>query len=200
MIPEPIAFGNNELTILKHEFFKERIDHDCYTPARVDLAIRNISNSTIATAILEAKFFDAEGKIVDIIRHRESELRGDTSRSISIYCKNELSRIVKSYNITVIKVITADQEKVQFCSHEVTADDAGDENFSIVVKNISDEKTDTAVVASFFNSYKDNIGTKIFILKDIEPNRTKKFCFSFKPQEGDQIRTYTFDIGDVVET
>ncbi|NLK26824.1 MAG: hypothetical protein GX306_00550 [Clostridiales bacterium] len=199
MTSETGILENQGLTILRHELFKERIDHDCYTPARIEVAVRNISASTIARVIFEAKFYDINGLLLDTIRHQESDLKSNTSRNVIIYSKNEHSRIIKNYDLNVVKVITAAQEKVQFCSHEVKIHDNGDEEFFITVKNISNEKTDSSVIATFFNSYKENIGTKVIILRGLEPDKTRRSSFIFKPQGGDKIRTYNFDIGDIEE-
>jgi hypothetical protein len=88
---------------------------------------------------------------------------------------------------------------VQFGSNEGKVIGNGEEEFVITVNNISNEKTDSAVVASFFNSYKESIGTKVIILRELEPGKTRRASFIFKPQGGDKIRTYNFDIGDIVE-
>jgi hypothetical protein len=199
MMPETIVSVNKDLTILKHELFKERIDHDCYTPARVEAAVRNNSGLTIATAVFEVTFYDINGELLDTVRHMESDLKKNTSRCVTIYGKNEQSKLIKNYNINIVKVITAEQERVQFCSHEVKVDANGDEEFFIIVKNISNVKTDSAVVAAFYNSYKENIGTKVIILRDIEPGKMRRFSFNFKPQGGDKIRSYNFDIADITE-
>jgi len=199
MTSAPVVSENKNLNIFKHELFKERIDHDCYTPARIEVAVRNVSASTIATIIFEVVFFDINGSLLDTIRHHESDLKKDTSRNVTIYSKNEYSRLVKTYDFKIVKVITAEQERVQFCSHEVKVNDNGDEEYFITVKNISNEKTDSAVVASFFNSYKEKIGTKAVILRGLEPGKTRRSSFVFKPQGGDKIRTYNFDIGDIIE-
>jgi hypothetical protein len=67
------------------------------------------------------------------------------------------------------------------------------------VKNISEVKTDAALIATFYDHNKENIGTKVIILKDIEPNGIKQFHFIFKPQEGDIVETYNLNIGEIAE-
>jgi hypothetical protein len=39
-----------------------------------------------------------------------------------------------------------------------------------------------------------NIGRKIIIVRDIEPNSLKQFHFLFKPREGDIVKSYNFNI------
>ncbi len=95
MMPETIVSVNKDLTILKHELFKERIDHDCYTPARVEAAVRNNSGLTIATAVFEVTFYDINGELLDTVRHMESDLKKNTSRCVTIYGKNEQSKLIK---------------------------------------------------------------------------------------------------------
>ena len=93
----------------------------------------------------------------------------------------------------------ADEERVQFCSHEITTNDIGEEKITGTVKNISKDKADAALVVNFFDSNKENISTKVVILRDIEPSKIKRFSFVLKPHIGDMVRTYTFNIGDIVE-
>ena len=76
--------------------------------------------------------------------------------------------------------------------------DVGEEVMGIV-KNISQFKTYAAVVATFFDSNKENIGNRIIIMRDIEPDSIKQFCFIFKPMAGDRVRSYALNIGNIVE-
>ena len=94
---------------------------------------------------------------------------------------------------------TADDEKIQLQRHEIRTTDAGEEEVRGIAKNISEVKTDAALVATFLDSKKGNIGTRVVILRDIEPNTIRQFDFKFKPQEGDIVGTYTLNIGDIVE-
>jgi hypothetical protein len=95
-------------------------------------------------------------------------------------------------------VVTTDVERIQIRQHEIRTTNNGEEVRGIV-KNISLVKTDIALVATFYNSCKENIGIRVIVLKDIEPNNIRKFHFVFKPQEGDIVKTYNLSIGDIVE-
>jgi hypothetical protein len=165
------------------------------TPTGVELAIRNVSDSTIATAVFEAVFYDQEGNILDTVKHREIDLKPDTSRAIHITSSiNEIDK-VKSYGVRIIRTTTADVEKVQLRRHEMRTTEAGEEEISGTVKNISEVKTDAALVATFYDPKKENIGTKVLVLRDIEPNTIRQFDFKFKPQEGDIVRSYSLNVG-----
>jgi hypothetical protein len=50
----------------------------------------------------------------------------------------------------------------------------------------------------FNNSENENIGVRVIILKDIEPDSIRRFHFTFKPIEGDVVKSYTLSIGDLV--
>ena len=81
--PEPTATGNEKVTILQHGLFKTMDDHgDRVFSTGAELAIRNVSDSTIATSVFEAVFYDIEGNILDKVKHKEVDLRPNTSRAI----------------------------------------------------------------------------------------------------------------------
>ena len=166
----------------------------------INIAIKNVSDTTIATLVLKAMFYDIEGNVLDTVKHSEIELKPNTSRAISInYNKQENYQQLKSYDIKITKMTTADVEKVQLRRHEITTTDTSEEVTGLV-KNISNSKTDTALVATFFDSNKEeNIGTRVLILREIESITTRQFHFKFKPMEGDKVRSYTLNIGDLVE-
>jgi len=194
MPPEPTATGNEKITILKHKLSEMTMDYrGGEGSSGVELAVRNVSDSTIASAAFEAVLYDIEGNILDTVKHREIDLKPNTSRAINITSSMPERDKVKSYNVKITRATTADVEKVQLRRHEIKTTEAGEEVRGIV-KNISEVKTDAALVATFYDPKKENIGTKVLILKDIEPDNIKQFHFLFKPQEGDMVRTYTLNI------
>ncbi len=205
--PASTATGNERITIPKHDLSivpvparEEEIEYGKPpTPDGVELVIRNVSDSTIATAVFEAMFFGAEGNILDTVKHKEIELQPDTSRAIRICSSIYEHERIKSYDVRLVRATTADVEKVQLRRHEMTTTETGEEEIVGVVKNLSQVKTDAAVVATFYDCNKENIGTKVVILRDIEPNAVRKYAFKFKPQEGDIVRTYSLNIGEIVE-
>ena len=199
MTPEPSVTGNEKVKILKHSLSRITDDDDGGEDiAGVDIAIRNVSDVTIASVVFEAVFYDIEGNIIDTVRHKEVDLRANMSRAIDI--SSQRHELVRSYDVRITRTITADDEKVQLRRHEIKTTDDGQEEVGGIVKNISGVKTDAALVATFYDSKKENIGTRVVILRDIEPDSIKQFHFLFKPQEGDIVRTYTLNIGDIVES
>jgi len=201
--PAPTATGNEKIKILKHSLSEtDMARYDEYTsgeeyPVSVELAIRNVSDSTIATTVFEAVFYDEEGNIVDTVKHREIYLKPNTSRGIRITSSESEHGKVKSYDVRVVRTTTADVEKVQLRRHEIRTTETGEEVRGIV-KNISEVKTDAALVVTFYDPKKENIGTKVLVLRDIEPNTIRQFDFKFKPQEGDRVRTYSLAVGEIV--
>jgi hypothetical protein len=170
-----------------------------YPTARVDLAIRNVSDSTIATAVFEAIFYDKEGSVVDTVKHREVELRPETSRlihittSIPVYDYDQIA----SYDVRLVRTATADVEKVQLLRYEIATIETGEEKVWGVAKNISEAKTDAAVVATFYDPKKENIGTRVLVLRDMEPNTVRQFDLRFKPQEGDTVGSCSIIVGEL---
>jgi len=197
MTPESKVTGNEKIKILKHSLntgdgeFAEIM-------ADADFAIKNVSDTTIASLVFEAEFYDIEGNVLDTVKRSEIEIKPNTSRAVTIKCKQQLAQRIKGYDIKIARMITADVEKIQLRSNERRTTDIGEEVRGIV-KNVGSVKTDTALVATFFNSQKESIGTKVVILRDIEPNNAKQFHFVFKPMEGDEVRSYTLNIGDLAE-
>jgi len=202
--PAPTATGNERIAILKHDISVEQVERDLEygrypTPAFVELAIRNVSDSTIATAVFEAVFYDQEGNILDTAKHKEVDLKPDTSRAIHITSSISEYEKVRSYDVRIIRTTTADVEKVQLRRTELRTTETGEEEIVGTVKNMSKVKTDAAVVATFYDFSQEDISTKVLILRDIEPDTVRKFEFKFKPQEGDVVRSCTINIGEVVE-
>lgn len=197
--PIPTATGNGKIAILKHNLSVRIPIGDYLTPAGLDLAIRNISDSMIATAVFEAAFFDEEGNIVEQVRHGEIMLEPETSRAIHIACSPYEDERVKSYAVRVTRTTTADVERVQLRRHEMRTTEAGEEEIMGIVKNISQVKTDVAVIATFYDAQEEIIGTKVVVLRDVEPNTIRQYELRFKPQEGDEVSRYTLRIGEIAE-
>jgi len=195
--PAPTATGNDKITILKHHLREMDLEFGGKDTNSVELTIRNITNTTIASAVFEAVFYDIEGNIVDTVRHKEIELKPGTGRGVLIKSSIQLFDMVKSYGVRLIRATTADVERVQFRGHVIRTTETGEDEIRAVVKNVSDVKTDAAFIAAFYDSKGENIGTKVVILKDIEPGSVRQAHFLFKPREGDIVRTCNFSIGDI---
>ena len=199
MPPEPSVAGNEKIKILKHTFLNAHDEDDIPLPAGVEISIRNISDLTVATAEFVAAFLDIEGNVLETIKHKEINLKSGYSRAVLISSSIQEERKVKSYNITINRATTADVEKVQLRKQQMRADQTGGEEITGTAINISDTKTDAAIVATFFNPDEENIGTKVTVLKDIEPGAIRSFNFLFTPQEGDKVRNCTLQVAYVIE-
>jgi hypothetical protein len=194
-VPESTATGNDKIAIMKHKLFDVSMSvRGLEASDGAELAIRNVSDSTIATVIFEAVFYDIEGNIIDTDEHKETDLKPRTSRAIFIFPPTSTRYKIKSYNIRVIRTVTADVEKVQLRGHEIRTNEAGEEEVRGAAKNLSNSKADAVLVATFYDPKKESIGNKAIILRDIEPDNIKQFHFKFKPQEGDKISTYNLKV------
>ena len=196
--PAPTAIGDEKVTILKHELTLTDPTLEFPTPAGVELAIRNVSDREIATATFEAIFYDQEGHVVSTVKHNEVEFKPDTSRAIRITSSvpHYESRKVKSYAVKVARTTTTDEESLQLRRHEIRTTADGEQVWGIA-KNIGPVKTDAAVVWTFYNPKKQDLGTRVVILKDIAPNTIRQYEFTFKPPAGDIVRTYNVTVGKI---
>ena len=200
LTPEPTATGNDRIAILRHGFSVPQGDEHDWQADGIELAIRNVSEAIITRAILEAVFYDIEGNTLDTVEHTVIYLKPNTSRTIIIpNPPKQRGRIPKSYSIKITKTVTTDVEKLIIRRQEITRTNAGEEEIRGVVKNLSLEKTDAAMVATFYNPKKENIGVKVLILRNIEPEKTKQFHFLFKPQAEDKVRSYSLNIGEIAD-
>jgi hypothetical protein len=182
--PEATVTGNEKIAIVKHQLIDIQVYNTIYQTG-VELAIKNVSNSTIATLIFEATFYDKNGNILDSGRHRELDLRPGVTRGIGIKSKIIEHDRLKSYQVKIVKMTTTDTEKVQLRRQDLKFGVSGEAEFSGTAKNISDVKTDAAVIATFYNHQKETVGDKVLLLKNLEPGKIRTVNFRFQPQEGD---------------
>jgi len=198
LTPPPVVQGNDRIMILKHSLSLS--DTEGRLSGGVDFAIRNISDVKAASIFFEAKFLDIEGNVVETAKHKEIDLPPETSRAVLLqYSGQDLGYKIKSYSVKLVRMTTADSERVQLRRNEIRTLPTGEEEVEGIIKNISSVKTDAALVANFFDSSKENIGSRVMVLRDIEPETIRRFQFKFKPQPGDTVRTYTLVIGDIAE-
>jgi hypothetical protein len=196
--PKPVAEGNDKVVILKHNLTAS--DAEQRASSGVEVAIRNVSKVTAATLTFDVKFLDLEGNVTETVKHNEADLRPETSRAMMINNPGpESGYKTKSYSVRLIRMTTADDERVQLRRNEIKTNAAGEEEIEGIAKNISTVKTDAALVANFFDAAKENIGTRVLVLKDIEPESIRRFEFKFKPQPGDKVISYTLAIGEITE-
>lgn len=196
--PMPIATGNKDISIIKHDLRKANTNGRGAVSTDINFAIRNISDKTLASIIFEAAFLDSEGNVIDIVKHREFELKPNSSRAVIISTTKDYSGIVKSYKVAVVKAITTDIEKVQLRRHEIRTTENGEEVRGLV-KNISNTRADVALIATFKDAKEEKIGIKVLYLKGIEAGGLKRFYFVFTPPEGDSVKSYSLNIGDMIE-
>jgi hypothetical protein len=153
------------------------------------------SESTIATAMVETIFYDKRGTVLDTVKQRNC-LGTGSKRAIHIPCAPYDYDKIKSYDVRITRMTTTEVEKVQLRRHDIRTTEAGEE-ITGIVKNISKVKTDSAVVATFFDEKGENIGTRVVVLRDIEPDAIRQYELKFKPQDGDSVRTYVIEVGEL---
>ncbi len=204
--PMPVVIDNDKVTITKHGLVLTNNFPHSREWKEIDIAVHNISESNIAKIILEAIFYDIEGNVLDITKREEYDLTVGTSRSICIIPSVSMNnsekfhyRNIWSYAVRIIKTVTADVEKVRLCRHEAITLDNGWEEVRGIVKNISDGEADTVLVATFKNYADEKIATKIIPIKSIKPRSYHNFHFVFQPSEGEKVKTYSLDIGEIAE-
>lgn len=197
-LPKSIVIGNESIKFLKHSLHNRIRNSRTQTP-RIEIAIRNISNTMISNIVFEATFYDIEENIVDIVNHNEIELKPQTSRAFGIACSKDGVYQVKYYKIRISKMTMSSEEKVQLRQHKIRTTETAEEEVSGIVKNISNEKTDAVLVANFFDRDDEKIGAKCVILRDIEPDKYKRFHFIFRPAKDKIVMTYNLNIISDIE-
>jgi hypothetical protein len=200
--PDRKAVGNEKIKIFRHDIYSAFGGRPYVDPNRigVELAIRNVSSLTIASASFEAVFYDIEGNIIDTARYQIFDLPAGTSRTIHIeYKRPKNDEELQSYSVRVTRTVTADAEKFSITHQDLITTATGEKEVSVIVKNLSDVKADAALFAIFYNSDKENIGARAALIRDIEPHGLKKFGFLFKPQDGDDVNGYTLNIGEIAD-
>jgi hypothetical protein len=198
--PQPTATGNEKIAILRHRFYKRVRRQPTYRyNDSIELVLRNVSGSTIATVSLEAELFDMEGNLVDFVAQKDNDIKPNTSRVVYVSLPPNKLPIIMSYSIKLTRVITADVEKFQIRGNFVRTNEAGEEESRGTVKNLSSAKADAVLIASYCNVKNENIGGKAIILRDVEPDSIRQFHFTFKPQAGDLVRTYNLQVISDVE-
>jgi vacuolar-type H+-ATPase subunit I/STV1 len=198
--PLPAVTDNDKVKILNHYLGEDKIDeYDKSHNSVIRLTIRNVSEEMIATAVFDATFYDSEGNVVDSVRRREEEIKSNTSRAIFIKSHGLKKGLVKSYKVELVKTITPNVEKIKLRRHEIRSLKPTGAEIRGSVKNISNEKTDAALVATFYDYQDEKIGMEVIHIRDVEPDSIKKTYFSFIPQNGEHLKTYTLDICDIVE-
>lgn len=165
-------------------------------PASIDLAIRNESGTAIASAVFEASFFDLEGSVRDTVRQKVIDLAPNTGRGFAI-ASLKFDESIVGYRVRLIRANTSDVEKVQVRRHNIRTTETGDEEVSGMVKNLGSVAADAAVVVSFFDAAKENIGTKAVVLTAIEPGSTRQYFLTFRPQEGDKVSSFSVSVGEI---
>jgi hypothetical protein len=168
-------------------------------PAYIEFTAHNISEKTIATVWFEATFLDVEGNVLETVKHKETNIEKSRSRAVYIKSTMLIFGRVKSYTVRITRIVTADVEKVQLRRQETKRDPSGAYEVIGTAVNISNAQTDAAVIADFYNQGKECIGTRVLLLKNIEPGKAKAFKLFFKPQEGDKISSYELHLGDITE-
>lgn len=201
MTPIPVVTGDEKIKIMNHSLREtDFTNQHLINSGVIDLAIRNVSDKTIASVIYEAIYYDSEGNVLDIVIHKDYDIKPKRSRAISIVSDKVKNYDIKSYKVTLLKSITTDIEKVQLCGSELRTLENGCEEVCGIVKNISDVKIDAALLVGFKDNKNINIGTRVVVMKDLEPGMVRRFNFIFDTPKEEKVKSCSFDIGEIVET
>lgn len=199
--PEPKAIGDSRVAVLSHSLTDVRLDpvDQARYPAAIEVALGNESGRTISTVILEAKFLDAEGSVLDTVRQKEVDLRRDGGRLVRIVSSEYRFDTVKSYDVRVVRTATCDSEPLQLRRHDMRKTDAGEEALRGIVKNVGETPRSAVVLATFFDSARETIGTRAAIVRGIEPGEVKTFDIVFKPQSGEVVSSLSLGVAEIAD-
>jgi hypothetical protein len=199
MTPLPVVIGNDRIKIISHNSKAAGTEPRIGFASTIEIAIRNISKTTIATAIFDVIFYDSEGIVLDSFKHMETELKSNSSRLVTITTEKVKYELLKSYSVVLLKTITVDTEKIQLIRYEMRLIKAGEVEISAIIKNISSVKVNAVLAVVFKDLKEEKIGTKMILIKDIEPGNIKKVNFVFNLPIGESVKMCTFDVGEVIE-
>jgi hypothetical protein len=204
LTPEQTVTGDDRIKILKHSFHEinETVDHwISQLESTVNVAVKNISDKTVSTAIFEALFYDSEGNVINSVKHKEYDIKPNCSRSfvITIECDKTKDDYARSYNVAVVKTVTTDVEKVQIRKNEMKKLDNGGEEISGILKNIGENKTDAVLVANFYDYLGESIGISVLPFKGLVPDSLQRFKLTYYPPEGGKIGSHILDIAEMAD-
>ncbi|MDD4923876.1 MAG: FxLYD domain-containing protein [Dehalococcoidales bacterium] len=199
--PVPQAEGDQMIVIIRHSFQDTGLLDVGITEIKrgIELAIRNVSGQSIASAIFAVDLFDAEGNYISTLKHTEPDIQRDTSRAFLIQTTSVKDDIIRSYNVKLIKTVTAELEKVQLRRNEVKRLPNGREELSGLLKNVSSVKTDAVVVVTYLDANEEPIGVRTLEVRDINPGTVQKFALEFTCPEGLAVKKRDIDIGELAE-
>jgi hypothetical protein len=199
--PPPEVEGDRRIVIIRHSFQDTGLLDVGITHIKrgIELAVRNVSGENIASAIFAVDLFDAEGNFITTLKHTETDIQRNTSRAFLIQTTSIQEDIVRSYNIKVIKTVTADIEKVQLRRNEYKKLPDGRDEVSGLVKNVSSASTGAVVVVKYLDANDECIGVRTLELKNIAAGTVCKFAVVFDCPEGLYIKKRDIDIGELVE-
>jgi hypothetical protein len=195
--PTPLVVGNDKVSILKHDIALVNNFPHSKEWKEIDLVIRNISTVNIANLTIEAIFYDIEGNIIDNKIHEEYDLLINTSRTVCII-PNETNftpgkyhyKDIWSYSVKIIEMKTSDIQRIRIKWHNRKTVGYAIEEINGLVKNICNFKTDAAVTATFYNIHGDKLGTKVMLLRDLEPGSVRNFNICYTPPNGQNVQSY----------
>jgi hypothetical protein len=196
LTPDPEAVGSDKIEVVSHRILEA--DQCAGVKRSLEMEIKNICEKTLATAVLEANFYDGEGTLLDTVCHKEFEFKPQSICTFSIAPEKPEAEAFRTYKVSVRKAITTDFEKVQIKSHDMKPVN-GDVEVSGVVKNVSDGKADAAVVTLFKDVKDEKIATRVIYIRDIEPGASKQFKFKFDVPEGETVNSYIISVGSIAE-
>jgi hypothetical protein len=113
--------------------------------------------------------------------------------------QNRQNEFARSYNVKLVKTITADVERIKLCGQGIRTRETGDEEVKGYLKNISGITTSAALIATFYDEEEQKIGIQVVNFRDIAPSSIEKFQFIFTPPDNQIVRKVNFDIGYIVE-
>ncbi len=198
--PVATAAGDKRIEVLKHGFHESTNEETDEFNKDIEVAIRTVSPEPVVTTIINAELFDAEGSSMGEVRHIESDIKPNTSRAVIIPINSITGyNSAKSYKIITSKTTTVDTQKVLLRRDERKVLPNGDINVSGIVKNVSGIKTDASVAVTFLDAKKEELGTMVLPVKDIEPGSVRNFSLLFHPPAGETVKTYNIDIGETAD-
>jgi hypothetical protein len=102
-MPAPVATGDENIAIVKHNIYRERKQGNETENAGILLAIKNISDKVIGSILFEAELYNTDGNALGTVEYKELALQKNAGRILSINFPDSDTDKVGSYNVKVAK-------------------------------------------------------------------------------------------------
>jgi sporulation protein YlmC with PRC-barrel domain len=182
--PDPAVTGNAQVEVVSHGLLP-KTGKDEGAGKGVIVSLKNVTDTSIGKAVLEAVLFDVKGDIVDTLKHTIVDFEAGKVRTVRMETRLAETVDVKSYDVkitdvvvTPVPVATGD-DRVSILRHNFqnivsTETSQFKHGIELIIKNVTQETITAAVFkAEVYDSEGNCLGTVRHIESDIKPGTSR---------------------------